>query len=81
MRRRYAGNPTNMKKQAMRRAQALLTAFLIGMPTAAFAQANCRNTGSFDAWLADFKKEAISRGISKVRSGTSCTSSHMATRE
>jgi lytic murein transglycosylase len=27
-------------------------------------QANCRNTGSFEAWLADFKKEALAKGIS-----------------
>ena len=26
--------------------------------------ATCRNTGSFDKWLADFKKEALSQGIS-----------------
>jgi lytic murein transglycosylase len=26
--------------------------------------ANCRNTGSFDRWLADFKKEAAASGIS-----------------
>ncbi len=26
--------------------------------------ANCRNTGSFDRWLADFKKEAAAQGIS-----------------
>src|SRR5580700_6987652 len=26
--------------------------------------ANCRNTGSFDRWLADFKKEAATQGIS-----------------
>jgi lytic murein transglycosylase len=53
-----------MTKQRMRRASALLAALLIGMPTAALAQANCRNTGSFDAWLAAFKKEAVAMGIS-----------------
>jgi lytic murein transglycosylase len=37
---------------------------LIGFPTIAMGQANCRNTGSFEAWLADFKKEALAKGIS-----------------
>src|SRR6516225_12445065 len=45
-------------------AAAALTAMLLGAPSAALAQANCRNTGSFEAWLADFKKEAIAKGIS-----------------
>ncbi len=31
----------------------------------AFAQPNCRNTGSFDRWLADFKREALAQGISQ----------------
>ena len=48
----------------MRRASALLAALLIGMPTAALAQANCRNTGNFRPWLAAFKKEARRQGIS-----------------
>jgi lytic murein transglycosylase len=35
------------------------------VPAPALAQdANCRNTGSFDRWLADFKKEAAAQGIS-----------------
>jgi lytic murein transglycosylase len=29
------------------------------------AQENCRNTASFDKWLADFKREALSQGISQ----------------
>jgi len=45
-------------------AAAALTAMLLGAPSAALAQANCRNTGSFEAWLADFKKEAVAKGIS-----------------
>jgi lytic murein transglycosylase len=41
-------------------------AALLGLvPTAAWAQANCRNTGSFEAWFADFKKEALAKGISQ----------------
>ena len=37
--------------------------WLAGAPTA-WAQENCRNTGSFDRWLADFKREAAAQGIS-----------------
>ena len=43
---------------------ALLAALLVGAPAAAFGQANCRNTGTFEPWLADFKKEAAAQGIS-----------------
>ncbi len=35
-----------------------------GMPPPP-APANCRNTGSFEAWLADFRKEAAAEGISQ----------------
>ncbi len=45
-----------MTMQSMRRASALLAVLLIGTPTAAWAQANCHNTGSFESWLASFKK-------------------------
>jgi hypothetical protein len=38
----------------MRGATALIAAMLIGLPSIALGQANCRNTGSFEAWLADF---------------------------
>jgi lytic murein transglycosylase len=34
------------------------------LPSAAWAQANCRNSGSFEPWLAEFKKEAAAKGIS-----------------
>ncbi len=54
-----------MTKQAMRRASAVLALVLIGTPSAALAQANCKNTGSFDVWLAAFKKEALAKGISQ----------------
>ena len=41
-------------------------AFLLsGMP-AAWTQENCRNTGNFDSWLAAFKREALSQGISQA---------------
>jgi lytic murein transglycosylase len=44
---------------------ALVTGLLAGAPAPALAQnANCRNTGGFDRWLADFKKEAAAKGIS-----------------
>src|SRR5438067_4717922 len=41
-----------------------MAAMLMGASSAALAQATCRNTGSFEAWLANFKKEAIAKGIS-----------------
>src|SRR4029453_16593787 len=44
---------------------AVLAALLAGLPTAAWAQANCRNTGAFEPWLAAFKKEAVEKGISQ----------------
>jgi lytic murein transglycosylase len=48
----------------MRGAYALIILALVAAPTAAFAQPNCRNTGSFEAWLSEFKKEALAKGIS-----------------
>jgi len=47
----------------------LVAGLLAGAPAPASAQnatqnPNCRNTGSFDRWLADFKKEAAAQGIS-----------------
>jgi lytic murein transglycosylase len=47
-----------------RRAAAVLAGLLLAAPTAAIGQPNCRNTASFERWLADFKKEAVSQGIS-----------------
>ena len=42
-----------------------LTMLVIGVTLVGAAEAApCRNTGSFDKWLADFKKEALSQGIS-----------------
>jgi lytic murein transglycosylase len=44
---------------------AILTALLTAVPTTAFAQdRSCRNTGSFERWLADFKREAAGKNIS-----------------
>jgi lytic murein transglycosylase len=44
----------------------VLALTLIGAPTAALAQANCRNTADFGAWLAAVKKEALAKGISQA---------------
>jgi lytic murein transglycosylase len=35
-------------------------------PTSSAANANCKNTGSFDVWLAGFRKEAVAQGISSA---------------
>jgi lytic murein transglycosylase len=42
-----------------------IAVLLAGATGAAAATANCRNTGSFDAWLAAFKQEAAAQGISQ----------------
>ena len=49
----------------MRRRLRVMAVMLLGLPTAALGQANCRNTGSFEPWLANFKKEAPAKGISQ----------------
>src|SRR5262245_65116476 len=51
--------------QAMRSTWSVL-ALLMAVPTAAFGQANCRNTAAFEPWLANFKKEAAAQGISQA---------------
>jgi lytic murein transglycosylase len=43
-----------------------MLALLLGTPSLAHAQANCRNTGAFEPWLAAFKKEAAAKGISQA---------------
>src|SRR5215813_14014296 len=49
----------------MRFAPLVLTALVFGTACAGPAEAaTCRNTGTFDKWLADFKKEALAQGIS-----------------
>jgi lytic murein transglycosylase len=48
-----------MRKTAMIWAVALLAMLLAGPATA-----RCRNTGSFNVWLAQFKKDALAQGIS-----------------
>jgi lytic murein transglycosylase len=47
----------------MRGATALIATMLLGLPGVALGQANCRNTGNFEGWLAGFKKEALAQGI------------------
>jgi lytic murein transglycosylase len=54
-----------MTMRTTRPACAVLVALFLGAPTAALAQANCRNTGAFEPWLAAFKKEAAAKGISQ----------------
>ena len=44
----------------------ILALALIGAPTAAVGQPNCRNSGAFEPWLAVFKREALDKGISPV---------------
>ncbi len=50
-----------MRKSALKFATALLALVLAGP---AIAAVTCQNTGSFDAWLAQFKKDAVAQGIS-----------------
>ena len=52
---------------------ALTTAWLVMVcppAEAAKKNANCRNTGSFDTWLRNFKREAASNGISSATIGS-----------
>ena len=44
-------------------AAALLLASLLAANAANAAP--CRNSGSFDGWLSDFKREALAQGISR----------------
>jgi lytic murein transglycosylase len=53
-----------MTIQAKRRTGVLLAVLLVVAPATAFGQANCRNTGAFEPWLATFKKDAAAQGIS-----------------
>src|SRR4051794_9214814 len=43
-----------------------MTAALLALaPSVARAQENCRNTADFNHWLAEFKREAVAKGISQ----------------
>jgi lytic murein transglycosylase len=48
----------------MRKTALKCTAVLLAMSLAGPAAARCRNTGDFDVWLEQFKKDAIAEGIS-----------------
>ncbi len=50
----------------MRKTLATLAAGLIGIAISGAAEAapRCRNTGSFDAWVEQFKRDAVAQGIS-----------------
>src|SRR5712692_4491791 len=45
---------------------AVAAMLLLDAPTVALAQPNCRNNGSFEPWLANFKREAAAKGISQA---------------
>jgi lytic murein transglycosylase len=53
-----------MTRRTSAAAAAAVAAMLFCAPSAALAQANCRNTGAFETWLVNFKKEAAAKGIS-----------------
>src|SRR5262245_18395344 len=61
-----AGPMRTVTMQARRPTWAALVLLLVGAPTAAFAQANCRNTAPFEPWLATFKKDAAAQGVSQA---------------
>ena len=49
------------------RACTFLAMLAAALPSAALAQnPNCRTTGTFDRWLADFKRDAATQGISQA---------------
>jgi lytic murein transglycosylase len=48
----------------MRKAALKGAVFFIALLLAAPAMARCRNTGSFEQWLAQFKRDAVTQGIS-----------------
>ncbi len=70
MRHGQTGRPKRRTRTARASLALLLmaAAILAITPTAQAAKknANCRNKGSFDVWLRDFRREATSSGISKA---------------
>ena len=52
--------------QTFSRPSLLAALLLIALPSTALSQANCRNTAPFDPWLASFKREAATKGISQA---------------
>jgi lytic murein transglycosylase len=55
----------DLKSGTAMRLAMTIAVLLAGVSSAAAAPAGCRNTGSFDAWLAAFKQEAAAEGISQ----------------
>src|SRR5262245_21399679 len=60
--------PQPQRTTAMRQIALISTTMvaLLGGAATALAQENCRNTGNFDRWLAEFKREALAKGISQA---------------
>ena len=56
-----------MTMPTTRTAGALALALVLA-PASGWAQANCRNTGAFEPWLAAFKREALAQGSRRPRS-------------
>ncbi len=57
-----------MRKRILARILGITGAAVLAVPlltAEAAAAAACKNTGSFDRWLADFKREAVAEGISR----------------
>jgi lytic murein transglycosylase len=52
-------------KRLMVAAAGLVVLSSVGLPTRAEAAPRCRNTGSFDTWMAGFKRDAAAQGISQ----------------
>ena len=48
----------------MRKTALILAAGFIGLATPALAAPRCQNTGSFEKWVEQFKKDAAAQGIS-----------------
>ncbi len=56
-----------MPHPLVRRAAAIVITLATALvPVTAIAQPACRNSGNFDSWLADFRKEAGQKGISRA---------------
>lgn len=55
-----------MRRGALRTIAAVVLAGLSVPGVASAATPGCQNTGSFDRWLADFRREAVAAGISRA---------------
>src|SRR5262245_35819348 len=61
---RFSRGATAMRQRILAVA-GMAVAAAFALSTAADAAPRCRNTGSFDVWLAEFKREAAAQGISR----------------